>query len=112
MPTIVKKKVAAKKVVISKAKPAKSATAKKKKLIEAPKSKPVQVEVIKGEPVKRLLITQPKPVEGDRSPYFEIAKRLNNPIFEIKIEAKTLENIFREAKNFEMVLVAIQSWMG
>ena len=37
--------------------------------------------------------------EEIRPSIFEIAKRLNNPIFEIKIEAKTLENIFRELTN-------------
>ena len=87
---IAKKKIATKKPSVKSAKPltvvaSPKKNAKKKASLVAPI---IVKEIITGEPVKRLLITQPKPIEGERSPYFEIAKKykLNidfQPFFEI-----------------------------
>ncbi len=85
--TTVKKKVAARKSDIKKPTPTKVSTVKKSKKAVVVK-KPEVIEIITGLPVKNVLITQNKPIEGERSPYDEIAKRFKlniefQPFFEI-----------------------------
>ena len=85
--TTVKKKIAVRTSEIKKTTPTKAAAAKKNKKSNLVKT-PEVLEIITGEPVKKILITQPKPIEGERSPYFEIAKKFKlniefQPFFEI-----------------------------
>jgi len=84
--TTVKKSAAKKKPTSLPVSTSKIATKKKstKPVIEVKPAAPI----VKGEKVKSILVTQPKPAEGEKSPYTEIAKKYKvnitfQPFFEI-----------------------------